>query len=344
MYTRAFSRVAQSVLAAGVLAVSMQGHAAPLLLPGSNVMTTVQYGDFAVYSLDLLEKCAGAGDPRCLPSGPYPVAANAGFTQTQLVVMTGESGNPQTTNQPEPLPNGTPADDAFASPSGNQSSVFLMSASNEPDPSFTGDRSGFWDIQVGALRSFLGLNDLVFIFDNAQQGDGESQWLQIWGQANVLDAGGNVMGCFELNSSAIGGCTTPTAPTGPLDTLSSYVTTFTAYCVDKTTGVAFNLGTGGNASCEAANGYYVNGNIGSANADNAVFSQGLNDLIFDAATQDDWILSLDIRTANNNGSGETLWICDTCLVSAQAAVPEPGTLSLLGLAFLGLAAYRRRPT
>lgn len=332
------ARFAQQAVFAASLCLST--YASAVLLPGSNAMTTTQYGDFQVYSLDLLEKCAGAGDTRCIPSGPYPVDANAGFTKTQLTVMTGENGPPQTTNQPEPLLPGTPADNAFASPSGQQSSTFLMGSGTEPTPVFTGDRDGFWDIQIGALRSYLGLNDLVFIFDNAQEGDGVSQWLQIWAQAKVFNSQGVQQGCFELNGSTAAGCTTPVAPTDAT-TPGSYVTAYTGYCVNKVTGAAYNLGAGSNSTCDATGGYYVNGNIGSANADNAVFSQALNDLIFDQNTQNDWILSLDIRTANNNGGAETLWICSDCSVGGQT-VPEPGGLSLLGLSLLAGVVARRR--
>lgn len=318
-----------------------------VLLPTSNVMSTVQYGDFNVYSLDLLQQCAAALDPRCLPSGPLPVASNAGFTATQLTVLTGENGNPQTTNAPVPLPDGSPADSPFASPSGMQSSTFVMgsSISPEPSPTFTGDQSGKWDIRISALRGYLGNNDLVFIFDNAQEGDAESQWLQIWGQARVLSADGSAtQGCFELNNTTNAGCTTtsPTAPTGAFDFTSPYVTVFTGYCVDKTSGVAFNLGSGTSTTCEAQNGYYVNGNIGSANADNAAFSRALNDFIFAPTTSADWILSLDIRTANNNGSAETLWICSNCKVSSSTEVSEPASLALLGTALMGGVYVSRR--
>ena len=65
------------------------------------------------------------------------------------------------------------------------------------------------------------------------------------------------------------------------DPASNYVTVFTGYCVDKTTGAAFDLGIPKNdGDCAAKNGYYVNGNTGSGIADNAAFSKGLNDLHF----------------------------------------------------------------
>jgi hypothetical protein len=245
-----------------------------------------------------------------LPGGPFPIESNGGFTKTQLTVFTGENGKPQATNQPEPLPNGADGDNAFVSPSGQQSSTLVMGqgVSPEPTPGFTGDQSGKWDIRISVLRTYLGLNDLVFIFDNAQEGDSASQWLQIWGQARILSADGSAsLGCFELNSSSVAGCagTSPVAPTGPFDLASQYVTVFTGYCVDKTTGAAFNLGSGTSQTCASQNGYYVNGNIGSANADNAAYSDALNDFIFAPSTDADWILSLDIRTANNNGSAET---------------------------------------
>lgn len=337
----------------GALAGAAPAHA--VVLPSSNAMSTVQYGDFAVYSMDLLQQCAAALDSRCLPGGPFPIASNAGYTKTQLTVFTGEKGGPQTTNEL------AFADDPFVSPSGSngngkgkgkggsqQTGHFQMGSalSPEPTPSFTGDRPGTWDIQISALRTYLGGNDLVFLFDNDQQGNAENQWLQIWGQAQVRSANGaSELGCFELNSSSLGGCATspPATPTSPLLD-SAYVRVFTGYCVDKTTGAAFNLGAGTSATCEAQNGYHVNGNIGSANADNAAYSQALNDFIFAPTTSADWILSLDIRTANNNAGGETLWICSDCKVSRPTTteVSEPASLALLGAALMGGAYVSRR--
>lgn len=246
------------LVATGALIGAVPAHA--VVLPSSNVMSTVQYGDFAVYSLDLLQQCVGALDSRCLPGGPFPVESNAGFTKTQLTVLTGEAGKPQTSNQPEPLAKGAPADNAFASPSGQQSSTLLMGSavSPEPTPTFTGDQPGKWDIKISALRGYLGSNDLVFIFDNAQEGDGANRWLQIWGLSRVLSADGTSQhGCFELNSSSAAGCTTssPSASTGPFDLSSPYVTVFAGYCVNKIPGAAFNLGGGTSATCEAQNGY-----------------------------------------------------------------------------------------
>ena len=95
----------------GALAGAAPAHA--VVLPSSNAMSTVQYGDFAVYSMDLLQQCAAALDSRCLPGGPFPIASNAGYTKTQLTVFTGEKGGPQTTNEL------AFADDPFVSPSGS---------------------------------------------------------------------------------------------------------------------------------------------------------------------------------------------------------------------------------
>lgn len=87
-------------------AASFAAHATNLLLPPANELTVGVYGDFSVYSLDLLQKCAAAGDARCLPSGPYPVQSSPAkytrswsFTETPM-----ERRSATTTMAPARLP------------------------------------------------------------------------------------------------------------------------------------------------------------------------------------------------------------------------------------------------
>ena len=239
-----YKQLLGSALLASALAMG-SGSAYATYLPASNAMLTVTYGDYAVYLLDLLQACAS--NPLCQPSGPLPVPANSGDTKSYLQILTGapETGNTpdndKLTNSDKPIPfvvttNGEHgqdqiitttyfADNPFISPSGTSGgSTFVMGI---PDPApntgttgndvtnFVGDRSGTWEVQVGALKTYLGSHDLVFIFDNAQEGDGASQWLNIWAEAKVYDASGVLKGCFGLNDGTISGCPLPIGPKNP---------------------------------------------------------------------------------------------------------------------------------
>ena len=320
------------------------------LLPPPNELTTTQYNDFVVYSLELLEKCSA--DPRCQPASTDldKIGGGAGQIQDLVVILSAASGGPVNNNTP---PLGSNGDNPFPSPTGTGAS-FVMNAGNEPTPSFTGDRTGSWDVQVGTLTDWLLGNDLVFMLNNNQEGDNVNQWLQAWAQVKLYDELGDEQACFEFSNGInytgckVGGDPVLTPPTDYLSNPGDYVVAFTGYCVDKITGAAFNLGGAGNdGDCVDASqgwdGYFVSGNLGNF-ADNAVFSQSLNDYLYNTA-MDDWTLSLDLRLANNTNGGEYVWITNQFeprIPPPPVPVPAPGSLLLLGLGLLLLRGIRRR--
>jgi|GEM_PF-1769218 len=323
-----------SLLTSIMMALAMPASATQLLLPGDNAMTTTTYGGFNVYSTELLEKCAAAGDPRCLPSGPYPVQSAVGQISPQLVVFMGANGND---NIPTPFANQSLAqvDNPFRTPDGNQSSTFAMSSLNEPGtgnvintaPEFTGDRAGTWEVGINSLIGYLGGHDLVFLFDNNQRGSGTEQWLNVWAQVNIIDSLGNVIFCTELNNLGLGGaCNNPDAPGGP-----NYVPVLADFCVDEATGIASNFGGGSNAGCSAVNAYYITNNLSTSVAEFAAYSDYLNNNLAGWGSQG-YLMSINTRFTNNNGGAEQLWICSECDVDQK--IPEPTSVLLFATALL----------
>lgn len=333
-----------AVLSLGVAFAATSAQATVLALPTSNEMSTGTYNSFEVYSLDLLKQCAAAGDTRCLPSGPFPVQSSPGQIADQAVVLTSSEG--YNGNIPSPFALGTAVDNAFMTPTGNQSGTFSMSAANEPGGTFAGDTNGLWEVSVGALRNLLGNNELVFLFDNNQQGaGGVSQFVSIWAQARIVDVNGNMVSgsCFEV-STLTGGC----ADTGPNPSPanSDYLTAVGDFCVDKVTGASYNIGTAGNANdcpVEAGRpqgGYYVSNNLGTNVAEFAAFNQSLNDMVM-GGQYDDYFLQINMKYFGNNGGAEQLWICSECNIGGNK-VSEPASLALLGVALMGGAYVSRR--
>lgn len=340
----------------GTILASGGASATTLSLPAPNVMSAGLYQDFLVYSFDLLEQCAAAGDTRCLPSGPLPVMSGPGQIKQDVVIISGSNGN-LVENVPNPLGAGAAADNNFLSPSGEQGGSFEMIAKNavnndgdlgeEPAENFTGDQNGTWEISVKLLREWLKYDvdsNLVFLFDNNQDGTANGQTLLLWGQAKIINAtGATVDGhCYEVSNRGGTGC--GTIPT--LADFDAFLPVVGDFCVDKVTGLSYAFGQVGNqGDCAAGEfgntngGYYVSNNISTSNAEFGAYNQSLDEAVRSGA-YDDYFLSVNIKYLANDAGYEQLWICSDCKVGGYA--PEPTSLGLLGIGALGLAAALRR--
>ena len=309
-----------------------------LQLAPINSLTTTTYNGFQVQSLNLIDQCSSAGDPRCLPSGSFPVKSSPGQISDQAVVLSGVQGTP-IKNLPSPFPSGSSVDNPFETPSGGVSSSFVMSTQNEPVNTFVGDKVGSWEVKITDLLTYLDGHDLVFLFDNNQQGNAVNQALSVWGQVSITNAAGVSQDCVQLSLGGRSDCSSVPPP------LATYVSVVGKYCVNKVTGASYAKGAAQSGACNAGD-YYVNDNLSTSEAEFAIFNSYLNRNLSQWADED-FFLSMDVRYEGNNGGFEQLWICSDCTISRISdlppnGVPEPGSLALLGVGMLGLLAVRRR--
>lgn len=199
------SRPGLAVLAF-VLFSANAAHALVLPSPG-NPLTSQQYQDFTIYSLPYLDN---------LLPGDYSVDSSPGKLHDKVVIVTGNSGA-AAKNDDDCGTTPTACDDAYDYPS---SSVdhFTTGTSPEPDPAVPGEPTrSTWTAQVSGLRSYLGGEDLVLMFNlNEDVGGDENtldgQSLLVAAKVDLTDASGTVQQSFYLGANNV---LTPLIAAGP---------------------------------------------------------------------------------------------------------------------------------
>ncbi len=333
------SKLVVNAFIAGAAVCGPAAHATVLSLPSANEMSVGTYNNFNVYSLDLLAQCAGA-DARCQPSTGVPLHAAAGQITAQVVVLQTATGQ---TNFP-PFAASDMIDERFLTPTGQQANEYKMgSFVPELGGAFVGDQDNRWEMNLGLLQTYLGGNDLVFMFDN-NQAQNDAAVILIWGQARIVDANGNTVNdlCFELSTEG-GGCAGDTG-FDPVVTTGEFLPAITDFCVDKLDGSSYNIGTATNVNDCAANGdhlaggYQVNNNLGNGWAEFAAFNLALHNAATNPANAG-YFLQLNIQYKANDGGAEQMWLCSDCTVERDIVdVPEPGSLPLILMGLLAGAA------
>jgi len=178
-------------------------------LAGTN--NCLQFSDFSVYSLSLLNFQAGAGPIG--PSDPYAVSTNGISLQNALVVGTGVSGSGSINSD---IVGGGLADDAYNTPSaaGGGLTNFQPTAGNQgaQGANIPGNTSGTWDITISALNTYLNGGTLNFFFNLNQTNSQTTTYLNSpedalgWMQVTLRDSTGqNQSISFWLDGDACNG-------------------------------------------------------------------------------------------------------------------------------------------
>lgn len=143
-----------------------------------------QHGDAVSYSL---------------PIGNVSLASTPGAIKDLIVVATGAEGAEVTTNF-------AGMDNAYSTPNGVNGERFFYTnplTSRGTTGSVANNGANTWDASLGALKAFLGGEQMVVLFNNNQiNADGKaSQSLAAWARLWLTNGAGAVLGTFELSNN-----------------------------------------------------------------------------------------------------------------------------------------------
>lgn len=312
------------------LGLGTAGTAAAYELPAPNCPINCQiFGDFTVYSLALLN-ALNTNPPDFSPDGSDPWAVPASNGQIDDFMVIGSQGGGQ------PLVNnGTDVDNTYDTPAANTSSTFTTADSEPINGPSSGDGVNSWDASVSALRDYLNATNsqlvTYFRFDETGQNDLDGEDLLAWARATLVDLddpSNNIS--FYLRTGSDDTQPDPTAAPGtaPFD---PYVYVNSLICVNGTTFLHEGACTGS----DPAGSQDFSSNLGDNLAAFAIYNATLDQLVRDPNSVYD-ILRVDWVMAFLNGGGEAAWIANNTTVGITT-VPEPMSLTLLGISLLGMA-------
>jgi hypothetical protein len=314
----------------------------------------LQFGDFNVYSLPLLDlQNGGTGVPK--PGTQFFFSSTYGAVKNDTIIGINNgnctaTGNPPNTsdcsyNTPSKT-GSTEGSSVFSTQSGDLGKV-LDPGPNPFAPEFTGDTNNSWDITTSTLLSQIGATPLVAFFAfNETGGNGtlEGAALLTWAEVTLVAKSGNPAddAHFFLSSNNGGSGTNTTIPSTsalPPDTtdasspaLNPWVYVHAGICTSGTAFVGFPDATG---KCPPNTTFRLQNNLGQNAAAFAITSPAL-----DAAlnTNNYSVMQVTWKMAYIDGGGETAWIAPL----SSGSAPEPGTLANLGLGLIVLAFLARR--
>jgi hypothetical protein len=356
------SLLAGSAFSMALACISSSAAFADVILPAPNCGTVagtncLQFDDFTVYSLSLLNFQAGAGPIG--PSDPFAVSTNGINLQKALVVGTGVGG--QGSINSDVLPGGV-TDDAYQTPSaaGGGLTNFLPNAGNQgaQGGAIPGNTSGTWDINVSALQTYLNGGTLNFFFNLNQTNSRVTTYLNDpedalgWMAVTLRDSTGQHQSVtFWLDGDACNGVVgAPNSPNCdptqsypqnnannsilPVDLLHDEWAYIHGQICASDQGAVLGFG-----SCNSLGiqGNTVNQNLGANDAAFALYSDllqtALNTNFYD-------VMSVDFRMAALDNGYEQLIILPSNAIPTD--VPEPITVTLFGVGLVGLGLLRRR--